>query len=75
MTPFTDVSTFALKSEHVRFLQDFIFWPKCLETEKSRDRNGQTETVRPKWSDRIGQIEKSRTRQCRQKTGHEWTAS
>jgi len=41
---------FALKSEHVRFLQGFIFWPKCLETEttkteKSRDRNGQTETA------------------------------
>jgi len=34
-------------SKHVRFLQDFIVWPKCLETEttkteKSRDRIGQT---------------------------------
>jgi len=33
--------------KHVRFLQDFIVWPKCLETEttkteKSRDRIGQT---------------------------------
>jgi len=42
--PFFDLSTFALKSEHIRFLQDFIAWPKCLETgttktEKSRDEN------------------------------------
>ena len=27
----------------VRFLLDFIVWPTCLETEKARDRNGQTE--------------------------------
>jgi len=51
--PFVDSSTLALKSEHVRFLQDFIVWPKCLKTEttkteKPRDRNGQTETVWPK---------------------------
>jgi len=31
--PFVDVSTSALKNEHVRFLQDFTVWPKCLETE------------------------------------------
>jgi len=41
------------KSEHVTFLQDFIVWPKCFETETtkiemSRDWNGQTETARPK---------------------------
>jgi len=35
---------FALKCEHVRFLQDFIAWPKCLKTgmtktEKTRDWN------------------------------------
>ena len=40
-----------IKSQHVGFLQGFIFWPKCLETEttkteKSRDLNG---------SDRNGQ--------------------
>ena len=34
-----------IKKLHVRFLQDFIVWPKCLETEmtkteKYRDRNG-----------------------------------
>jgi len=28
-----DLSKFALKSEHIRFLQNFIVWPKCLETE------------------------------------------
>jgi len=48
---------FALKSEHVRFLQDFIVWPKCLETEttkteKSRDRKGQAEMTRPRRPDR-----------------------
>jgi len=58
LKPFADLSTFALKSEHVRFMQYFIVWPKRLETEmtkteKSRDRIGQIETaqaesVRPK---------------------------
>jgi len=47
---FVDVSTVALKSEHIIFLYDFIVWPKRLgtdttKTEKSRDRNGQTETA------------------------------
>jgi len=36
--PFVDLSTFALKSEHVRILQDFIVWPKYPKTEKSRTR-------------------------------------
>jgi len=27
MKLFVDLSSFALKSEHVRFLQDFIVWP------------------------------------------------
>jgi len=36
---------FALKCEHVRFLQDFMVWPKCsqtetAQTEMSTDRNG-----------------------------------
>jgi len=44
-------STFAWKSEHIKLLQDFIAWPKFLETgttktEKSRDRIGQTEKSR-----------------------------
>jgi len=37
----------------MRFLQDFIAYPKCVETETSK-----TKTSR----DRIGQTEKSRTR-------------
>jgi len=50
MKPFVDLSKFALKSELIRFLQDFIVWPKCLETETTKtekycDRNGQTETA------------------------------
>ena len=41
----------ALKCEHVRFLQDFLVWPKCpqtetAQTEMSPDRNGQTEKSR-----------------------------
>jgi len=56
---FKHVSTFALKSEHIRFLQDFIAWPKCLETgttktEKFRDRKGSDRNG----SDRIGLTEK-----------------
>jgi len=47
MKPFIDISTFALKSEHIRFLQDFIAWPKCLETGTAR-----TESARPKRQDR-----------------------
>ena len=52
MKPFVDLSAFALKSEHARFLQDFIVWPKCLETETTK-----TETSR----DRIGQTERAQT--------------
>ena len=64
--PFVDLSTFALKSEHVRFLQDFIVWPECLETEttkteKACDRNGRTETAGPNRPDHNGQTEKWRT--------------
>jgi len=48
--PFVNLSTFALKSVHIRFLQDFIAWPKCLETvttkaETSRDGNGSDRKV------------------------------
>jgi len=45
---------FALKSEHVRLLQDFMVWPKCLDTEttmteKTCDRNGwRPKRLRPK---------------------------
>jgi len=42
-----DLSTFALKCERVRFLQDFIVWPKCPQTETA-----QTETARSKRPDR-----------------------
>ena len=50
--PVADLTTFALKSQHVRFLQDFIVWPKCLvtgttKTEKSQDRNDQTKNPVP----------------------------
>jgi len=47
----------ALKCEHVRFLQNFIVWPKCPQTETARakrpdrngpDRNDQTLSARPK---------------------------
>jgi len=41
-----------IKKWTCKILQDFIVWPKCLGTKKSRDRNG---------SDRNGQTEKSRT--------------
>jgi len=34
---------FALKCEHVRFLQDFIVWLKCPQTETA-----QTDLARPK---------------------------
>jgi len=49
---------FAVKCEHVRFLQDFIAWLKWPQTETAQtkmspDRND---------SDRIGQTKKSRTR-------------
>ena len=48
--PSADWSKFALKSEHARFLQDFIAWPKCFETittkiEKSRDPNSSDRKV------------------------------
>ena len=33
-----DVRIFALKCEHVRFLQNFIGWPECPQTEMSWDR-------------------------------------
>jgi len=46
--PFVDLSTFALKSEHVRFLQDFIVWPKCLESETTKTETVQTKSARPK---------------------------
>jgi len=41
---------FAIKSEHIRFLQDFIAWPNCLvtgttKTKTSRDRNGSDQKV------------------------------
>ena len=39
MKPFVDLSTSALKSEHVKFLQDFIVWPKCLETKTTRPKS------------------------------------
>ena len=41
---------FALKCEHIRFLQDFIVWPICPQTEKSRtrlrDQNGSSKIDR-----------------------------
>jgi len=30
---------FALKCEHVRFLQDFIVWPKCSQSESARPKS------------------------------------
>jgi len=67
-----DLSMFALKSEHVRFLQDFIVWPKCTVTETAQtemspdrngpDRNGSDQNSPDRnGSDRIGQTEKSHT--------------
>jgi len=52
---------FALKCEHVRFLQDFIVWPKCpkpprpkcpqtetAQSETAQTETAQTESARPK---------------------------
>jgi len=52
---------FALKCEHVRFLQDFIVWPKCPQTEMSPDWNGPDRNG-PDWNspDRNGQTESAR---------------
>ena len=52
-----DLSMFALKCEHVRFLHDFIVWPKCPQTETAQTETAQTETdqtesARPKRPDR-----------------------
>jgi len=42
-----------IKCEHVRFLQDFIVWPKCpqtetAQTETTQTKTAQTESARPK---------------------------
>jgi len=33
---------FALKCEHVRFLQDFTVWPKCPKTEMAQTKKLRT---------------------------------
>ena len=49
---FCYLSTFALKSERIRFLQDFIAWLKCLETRATKTspvtETAETELARPK---------------------------
>jgi len=37
---------FALTCEHVQFLQDFIVWPKCPQTETTQTKMAQTEKLR-----------------------------
>jgi len=44
---FVDLNSFPFKSGHVRFLQDFIVWPKRLAPKRLRP-NRQTELARPK---------------------------
>ena len=61
---------FALKCERARFLQDFIVWPKCPQTETARPKcpktemaqteSAQTKSRRPNRPDRIGQTESAR---------------
>ena len=43
-----DLSIFALIREQARYLQDFIVWPKCPQTETAQTETAQTESARPK---------------------------
>jgi len=53
---------FALKGEHVRFLQDFIVWPICPKTETAQTETAQTEMSPDRnVPDRNGLTEKSPT--------------